>query len=95
MKLVVTKSDSKGKKLKAVFTDEYGKTKTIHFGQSGATDFTLGASEDQRKRYRERHSKENWNNYQSAGSLSRYILWGESRSREQNIKSFKKRFNLE
>ena len=95
MKLVITKSDSKSKKLKAVFTDENGKTKTIHFGQKNADDFTLGASEEQRKRYRERHSKENWNNYQSAGSLSRYILWGESRSREENIKSFKKRFNLD
>ena len=95
MKLVITKSDSKGKKLKAVFTDKDGKTKTIHFGASGYDDYTLGASEEQRKRYRERHSKENWNNYQSAGSLSRYILWGESRSREENIKAFKKRFNLD
>ena len=95
MKLVISTSDSKGKKLKAVFTDKDGKTKTIHFGQKNADDFTLGASEEQRKRYRERHSKENWNNYQSAGSLSRYILWGESRSREENIKAFKKRFNLD
>ena len=49
---------------------------------------------EQRTRYRNRHRKDNINNPESAGSLSWYILWGESTSRQQNIKSYKKRFNL-
>jgi len=30
----------------------------------------------------------------TAGSLSRWILWGDSTSLETNIRSFKQRFNL-
>ena len=47
-----------------------------------------------RRRYLSRHrDKENWDNYMSAGSLSRYILWGEPTLRA-SIQKYKKRFNL-
>ena len=89
----ITKSDRSGKKLKAVFTRHNGTKKTVHFGQAGAPDYTITKDKSQRKRYLDRHRKrENWGNPESAGALSRYILWGNSTSRRENIKTFKKRF---
>jgi|TARA_R110000744_G_scaffold238433_1_gene355924 hypothetical protein len=94
MKVVISKSDKSGKKLKAVFTRENGRTKTTHFGASGYDDYTLTKDKEQRTRYRNRHRKDNINNPESAGSLSWHVLWGESTSRQQNIKSYKRKFNL-
>ena len=38
--------------------------------------------------------RENWDDYTSAGSLSKHILWGDTTSIEKNIKAFKKKFKL-
>jgi len=87
-----TKAD---KKYMAVFKRDNNRTKTTHFGSAGMSDYTIHKDKDRRKRYLDRHRKnENWNNYESAGSLSRYILWGDNTSLKKNIKSYKSRFNL-
>ena len=92
--MVVKKSDKPGKKLVAIFTKDNGRTKKTYFGSAGMEDYTITKDKAQRKRYLDRHRKnENWNNYMSAGSLSRWILWSGT-SRSQNIKDFKNRFNL-
>ena len=42
-----------------------------------------------------RHSRsEHFNDYMSRGSLAFHLLWGASISLKENIKSFKKKFNL-
>ena len=93
--VVIKKSDKAGKKLQAVFTRENGRKKTIHFGSAGMDDYTITKDKAQRKRYLDRHRKnENWSNPESAGALSRWILWGNSTSRQENIRSFKSKFNL-
>ncbi len=93
--VVIKKSDKAGKKLQAVFTRENGRKKTIHFGSAGMDDYTITKDKAQRKRYLDRHRKnENWSNPESAGALSRWILWGNSTSRQENIRSFKSRFKL-
>ena len=57
-------------------------------------DYTITKDKEQRKRYLDRHRKrENWNDYMSAGSLSRWILWGDS-SLATNIKAYKKKYKL-
>lgn len=96
MPKLVSISDSTNpkKKLMAVFKQDSGRNKTIHFGASGYDDYTLTGDKEQRERYRNRHDKEDWTNPMTAGALSRFILWGESKSRATNISSFKKRFNL-
>lgn len=95
VKLVVSKSDKKDKKLKAVFTYDDGKTKTTHFGAKGMDDYTLTKDKEARARYRKRHKKDlKTKDYTRAGFLSYYILWGDSTSRTEAIKSYKKRFNL-
>jgi len=96
MRLVsITKSERQGKKWKATFSTNTG-NKTVHFGATGYQDFTTGATDEQKKRYKARHSnpRENHNKPDSPASLSYHILWGESTSRLENIKSFKQRFNL-
>ena len=52
MKVVISKSDKAGKKLKAVFTRENGRTKTTHFGAAGMDDYTIKKDKEQRTRYR-------------------------------------------
>jgi len=92
--VTITKSDLKGKKLKAVFLSKDRKTKkTIHFGSAGMSDYTIHKDKERRQRYLDRHRKnENWNDPQTAGALSRWILWGDSTSLNTNIATFKKKF---
>ena len=90
--VIIKKSDKPGKKMMAIFTRPNGRKKTTYFGSAGMDDFTITKDKAQRKRYLDRHrARENWNNPESAGSLSRWILWS-GPSRSQNIKDFKKRF---
>ena len=94
--MVIKKSTKPEKKLMAIFYKHVGgpKIKTTHFGQASAPDFTKTRDEAQKKRYLDRHRKnENWNDYMSAGALSRWILW-EKPTRAEAIKSYKKKFNL-
>lgn len=90
----ISKSDREGKKKKAVFTLRDGKTKTVHFGAAGMSDYTKHKDDDRKQRYIARHSKnENHSNPMTAGSLSRYVLWNKKSERE-SISDFKKKFNL-
>ena len=95
VKLVdVVKSKTKGKKWDAHFLID-GKEHVTHFGATGYTDYTLGATDDQHARYLQRHHKDlASHDPTSAGYLSYYILWGTSRSMHANIAEFKKRFRL-
>lgn len=95
MNVKITNSTNPKKRLMAVFTDDKGKkVKTTHFGLKGGSTFIDHKDEIKKKNYLARHNvRENWNNYMSAGSLARYILWNEPTLTE-SIKAYKKRFNL-
>ena len=96
MRVIIKKSDKSGKKMMATFIRENGRSKTTYFGQAGAPDYTLTGDKKRRKAYRDRHRKDlNTGDYTRAGYLSYYILWGNSTSIKQNIRDYKKRFNLE
>ena len=90
----IKKSDAKGKKYTATFKDINGTKKTIHFGAVGYDDYTIGATKEQRDNYRARHSKDPINKPMTAGALSYYVLWGDSKNINTNIKKYKKRFNV-
>ena len=95
MKVIIKKSTNEKKKYMAIFYENKKKIKTTHFGAAGMSDYTKHKDKSRKKRYISRHkSRENWNNFMSAGSLSRYILWGEPTLRE-SIKKYKEKFNLE
>ena len=91
----IKKSTRDGKKLMAVFKNKNSdRKKTIHFGQEGASDFTKHKDKERRSRYLSRHKKrENWNKCDTAGALSRWILWNKP-SMNGSISSFKKKFSL-
>ncbi len=93
--VTIKKSTNPKKKYMAIFYDENKKKiKTTHFGASGMTDFVKSKDEERKKRYLNRHKKnENWNNYMSAGSLSRYILWNLPTLRA-SISDYKNKFKL-
>tara|TARA_R100000951_G_scaffold39063_1_gene32950 strand:+ start:8111 stop:8401 length:291 start_codon:yes stop_codon:yes gene_type:complete len=95
MKVIFKKSNIEGKKYTALFYDDNNKKiKTVHFGSSGMSDYTKNKDDERKKRYLQRHrARENWNDYKSAGSLSRYILWNKKTLKESII-DYKKRFNL-
>ena len=99
----VKRSTNDEKKLMAVFTYPDGKTKTTHFGQRGASDYTKHGEKDRMELYLERHagkapsyttsSREDWKDPTTAGALSRWILWNKP-SLSASFNDFKKRFNL-
>ena len=96
----VKRSTNDEKKLMAIFTYPDGKTKTTHFGQRGASDYTKHGEKERMERYLERHgggtttsTKEDWQDPTTAGALSRWILWNKP-SLSASFNDFKKRFNL-
>ena len=95
MKLIsIKRTPNENKEFKAVF-DVNGRTKTTRFGTS--SNFVLNPNKTIRDRtnYIKRHQvNEDFNDPTSAGSLSKHILWGDSRSLKKNISAFKKRFKL-
>lgn len=75
----------------AVFDDG---TRTA-FGAKGYEDYTQHKNPLRRANYLSRHrANETWSNPKTAGSLSRWILWGDSTSLDANLRSFKRRFSL-
>ena len=98
----VIPSDAKSKKWTAIFCMCKGESKCcdndkkkIHFGAEGMSDYTITKDKEQRERYRKRHQKDlKTNDPMKPGYLSWYILWGDSTSLKENIKDYKKKFNL-
>lgn len=95
IKVKISKSPLPKKKLTAVFYNKEGKiVKTQHFGAAGYSDYTINKDDERKARYLARHKKrEDWNDFTSAGSLSRWILW-EEKNYNTAKKKYKKRFNL-
>ena len=95
MKLKIVKSHLPAKKYDAIFTYDDGKTKTVPFGAAQFSDYTIHHDKLRRQRYILRHARsEHFDEFMTRGSLSMHLLWGPSISLAENIKTFKKRFNL-
>jgi len=89
------KSNNLKKKFVAFFYDENkNKVKTTHFGSAGMSDYTINKDDKRKQLYLDRHKKnENWNDFTSAGSLSRFLLWNE-KTLESSFKYYLNKFNL-
>jgi hypothetical protein len=91
------KSASKDKKrLQAIIYFNNGKSKTVKFGQHKSKGtFLDGANNLKREAYLSRHSKmnENWNNIETPGALSRWVLW-EFNNIKDIQKFIKNKFNI-
>lgn len=94
MKVEIKKSTRSGKKLMAIFYDGDKKVKTIHFGDSNYSDYTIHKDEARRQRYIDRHrSSEDWQNPMTAGTLALYILWNKP-TISASIADYKRIFNF-
>jgi hypothetical protein len=90
----IVKSNKQDKKYKATFKLDNNKIKEVHFGQKGASDFTIHKDIDRKNRYLQRHKSDlDTKDPMRAGYLSYYILWNKPTIRE-SIKDYKNRFNL-
>ena len=88
MDVVISKSDNKNKKMKAVIDGK----KTIHFGSAGMSDYSIHKDPERKQRYLDRHkSRENWNDHTTAGFFSRWITWNKPTITE-SIKDTNNRF---
>lgn len=89
MSVIISPSTRKDKKYMAIFKD-----KVVHFGQKGASDYTIHKDDERKNAYIKRHEKnENWNDPHSAGALSRWILWNK-KTLQESINDYKRRFNF-
>lgn len=65
----------------------------IDFGMKHSHTYVDGASDLTRYNYLKRHGKEDWTKL-SAGSASRYILWGASHDIHKNLLDFIHKFGI-
>jgi hypothetical protein len=68
--------------------------KYISFGAKGYDDYTTHGDDDRKKNYLSRHkSTEDWNDTDTAGCWSRWILWNK-KTIDESVKDMEKRFNI-
>jgi len=88
--MIIKPSTRKGKRFMATFNNG----KTIHFGLRGGQTFIDHGDKIKRENYINRHKKnEDWTKV-NAGSLSRFLLWGDYTTLEQNHNVYMKKFNI-
>ena len=91
MDVVITKSKSSSKKKYDARIDG---TKTVSFGEKGASDFTKHKDKDRKEAYIARHKKnEDWtkSGVKTAGFYSKHVLWNKPTIKE-SIDDINKRF---
>ena len=89
------KATTSGKKYTVIFYNENReKIATTSFGAVGYQDFTQHKDEDRKQAYLARHKRnEQWDDYKSAGSLSRHLLWSKP-SLSASYNAYIKKFGL-
>lgn len=95
LKLIgIKKSHVTAKKYDAIF-EKNGRRKVVPFGQKGYSDYTKHKDPERKQRYLHRHSGmgEHWNQPDTPGALSKWVLWNKPTFRE-SVADFKKRFKL-
>jgi Family of unknown function (DUF5754) len=70
-----------------------GRLNTIHFGQYGASDYTINKDDNMKRLYKLRHVYDNINDLSYSGCWSWYLLWN-MKTIEQSIKDMDQRFNI-
>lgn len=89
----ISPSPRKGKRFRVIYTDKNGEEKAYNFGQPDANTYVDGASEETRNNYWKRHmgnpreKKLIENLTPSPAVFAGYILWGNSRNIQTNIKN--------
>ena len=93
---LLTNSTRKDKKYMVYKVDNQNKKidNVVHFGAVGYEDYTIHKDDKRRDNYIRRHQeREDWTDLNSAGTWSRFILWGEP-SLSKSINKMGKMFNI-
>ena len=86
------KSNKPNKKLVITFTEP---DLTIHFGSKNSSTFLDHYDKVKRSNYLKRHKvNEDWNQV-NAGSLSRYLLWGDTSDLYKNLINYLDKFDID
>ena len=86
------KSNKPNKKLVITFTEP---NLTIHFGSKNSSTFLDHYDKVKRSNYLKRHKvNEDWNQV-NAGSLSKWLLWGDSSDLYKNLINYLDKFNID
>ena len=90
----IRKSHRAEKKFDAVFEKD-GKEKIVSFGAAGMSNYTKHKNATRKQRYLKRHTGkgEKWQQPDTPGALSRWVLWNKPSFRE-SVADFKRRFSL-
>ena len=90
MEIIISKADKPNKKYMALVDGK----RTIYFGATGYSDFTIHKDEARKQRYLKRHGKnEQWNNPLTAGFYATNLLWNQP-TLKQSINDINKRYNI-
>jgi hypothetical protein len=90
--MIFKPSTRKDKRLMVQFSNGM----VVHFGSKTGETYIDHGDKIKRSNYLARHgnSNEDWSNPYSPASLSRFLLWGDSKDFEKNQQSYMKRFNV-
>ena len=89
----IKRSTKSGKKYMATFETK-GRTKVIHFGSAGMSDYTKHKKLERRNNYVFRHHKDlSTGSPMRAGYLSMFILWNKP-SLDSSIRDYRRRLNI-
>jgi hypothetical protein len=79
----------------AVFMGDDDTVKTVKFGDPKMKSYVMTGDKARRDNYRSRHAKDlNTGDPMRPGFLSMFILWGDSKNMNTNIKEYKRLFDL-
>ena len=88
MEILISRSKKKDKKFDAVIDGK----KTVSFGAKGYSDMTQHKDEERKKRYINRHKKnENWNDPTTPGFYAKHVLWNKP-TLQASVADLKKQF---
>lgn len=81
----VSNSDRKNKKLKIIIYKDGVKIKTLHVGDDRYSDYiqyyrsNVSLANERKLLYLQRHNKEKWNDFMTAGYWAKNLLWNKPR----------------
>ena len=89
--MIIKPSTRINKRYQAVFNNG----KIIHFGLRGGNTYIDHGDKIKRENYIKRHAvNEDFSNPYSASALSRYLLWGDYKTLDENHQAFMKKFRV-
>jgi len=91
MNIEIKRSKKAGKKFDGVIDGK----KTVSFGATGYSDYTQHKDPERKRRYINRHKKEeNWNDPKTPGFYGKHILWNQQSLRTSEADANKRFKNL-